>query len=62
MAIRTPSATAIGWPVKHPTAADLVAAGEGVTPTMGSRAMRQWVSVAVEESGDLIAAARRHAV
>ena len=48
--------------LKLPDATDLVARGEGTTPVMGRRAMRQWVAVPLEASSGLaerLEAARR---
>jgi hypothetical protein len=41
--------------VKLPSADERVAAGEGETPRMGSRIMRQWLSVPLEASSDVVA-------
>ncbi|NMO93932.1 hypothetical protein [Actinomycetospora sp. TBRC 11914] len=51
--------------LKHPAAGELVAAGRGVVPVMGSRAMRGWVAVPLGSSSlsglaELAAAARGH--
>ena len=49
--------------VKLPTAGELVAAGEGLAPRMGSRVMRRWVSLPLqvsEELGARMTAAREH--
>lgn len=48
--------------VKHPSAGELVAAGRGIAPVMGSRVMRQWVAVPVSsaELDEWVETARRH--
>jgi hypothetical protein len=54
VAVKLPSA-AERVAVKLPSAAERVAAGEGETPRMGSRIMRQWLSVPLEASSDVVA-------